>query len=290
MRGRSRLALCAALAVLAGLAAWPPPPGAGHLARLPRRGEGRLREGRRHLQRRQGRARASRSRRSPSPTTPSPTRSPRPCRAARARTSSSSPRTGWAAGSRPATPSSRSTSSSTRRPRTASSRRTLEAMTYRGTLYGLPLNYKVITLIYNKKLVNDAAQDHRRAGRAGQGADRRRPRQLRPGLLVHRLLLPRGAAERLRRAASSMPAPSRSLNAPENVKALELLLSWIGQGRDPAGRAVDRADHLAVQRGQGGDGLLRPVVPGRDRRRTSTTAWRRCRPSTRPAASRCAPG
>ena len=26
-------------------------------------------------------------------------------------------------------------------------------MTYRGTVYGLPLNFKVITLIYNKKLV-----------------------------------------------------------------------------------------------------------------------------------------
>ena len=30
---------------------------------------------------------------------------------------------------------------------------TLEAMTYRGSVYALPLNYKVITLIYNKKLV-----------------------------------------------------------------------------------------------------------------------------------------
>lgn len=30
---------------------------------------------------------------------------------------------------------------------------TMEAMTYRGTVWGLPLNYKVITLIYNKKLV-----------------------------------------------------------------------------------------------------------------------------------------
>jgi arabinogalactan oligomer / maltooligosaccharide transport system substrate-binding protein len=29
----------------------------------------------------------------------------------------------------------------------------VEAMTYQGTLYGLPLNYKVITMIYNKKLV-----------------------------------------------------------------------------------------------------------------------------------------
>ncbi|HEX6864473.1 MAG TPA: extracellular solute-binding protein, partial [Thermoanaerobaculia bacterium] len=30
---------------------------------------------------------------------------------------------------------------------------TMEAMTYQKTTYGLPLNYKVITMIYNKKLV-----------------------------------------------------------------------------------------------------------------------------------------
>src|SRR5205085_9826385 len=30
---------------------------------------------------------------------------------------------------------------------------TIEAMTYRGTIWGLPVNYKVVTLIYNKKLV-----------------------------------------------------------------------------------------------------------------------------------------
>jgi len=30
---------------------------------------------------------------------------------------------------------------------------TMEAMTYQGTIYGLPLNYKVITMIYNKKLL-----------------------------------------------------------------------------------------------------------------------------------------
>jgi arabinogalactan oligomer/maltooligosaccharide transport system substrate-binding protein len=30
---------------------------------------------------------------------------------------------------------------------------TMQAMTYRGTVYGLPLNFKVITMIYNKKLV-----------------------------------------------------------------------------------------------------------------------------------------
>ncbi len=30
---------------------------------------------------------------------------------------------------------------------------TMEAMTYQDTIYGLPLNFKVITQIYNKKLV-----------------------------------------------------------------------------------------------------------------------------------------
>ena len=30
---------------------------------------------------------------------------------------------------------------------------TMQAMTYRGTTYGLPLNFKVITMVYNKKLV-----------------------------------------------------------------------------------------------------------------------------------------
>lgn len=32
---------------------------------------------------------------------------------------------------------------------------TVDAMTYRGNLYGLPLNYKVVTLLYNKKLVKE---------------------------------------------------------------------------------------------------------------------------------------
>src|SRR3990172_11097275 len=31
---------------------------------------------------------------------------------------------------------------------------TMEAMTYQGTIYGLPFNYKEITMIYNKKLIS----------------------------------------------------------------------------------------------------------------------------------------
>jgi arabinogalactan oligomer/maltooligosaccharide transport system substrate-binding protein len=36
---------------------------------------------------------------------------------------------------------------------------TMEAMSYRGQVWGLPLNYKVITLIYNKKLVKTPPKD-----------------------------------------------------------------------------------------------------------------------------------
>jgi hypothetical protein len=44
-----------------------------------------------------------------------------------------------------------------------------------------------------------AAEDHQRDGQAGQDADQRAERPLRAGLLVHQLLLPLGADERLRR-------------------------------------------------------------------------------------------
>ena len=73
-------------------------------------------------------------------------------------------------------------------------------MTYRGTLYGLPLNFKVITLIYNKKLVASAARRPPPSwSGVGEEAHRQGGRQVRPRLGLRRLLLPRLAAERLRR-------------------------------------------------------------------------------------------
>jgi arabinogalactan oligomer / maltooligosaccharide transport system substrate-binding protein len=44
----------------------------------------------------------------------------------------------------------------------------MDSMTYRGTVYGLPLNYKSITLIYNKKLVTLATLDQHGTRRARQ--------------------------------------------------------------------------------------------------------------------------
>ena len=65
------------------------------------------------------------------------------------------------------------------------------------------------------------------------------------------------------------------MNAPENVKALRAA-GEVGEGQASCPPSRPGAHHLALQRGQGGDGLLRPVVPGRDREATSTTASRRC--------------
>ena len=99
-------------------------------------------------------------------------------------------------------------------------------------------------MIYNKKLVPTPPKTIGRAGEpsakkltdAGDGP-------LRARLLVLRLLLPRAADERASAAASSTRSRKPPLNSPENVKSLELLMKWVEQGPDPAGRALDGAHH-----------------------------------------------
>ena len=80
-----------------------------------------------------------------------------------------------------------------------------------------------------------------------------------------------------------------TLNSPQNVASLDYLLKWINQGFMPAEPSTALITSLFNQR-QGGDGLLRPLVPRRDRQGRSTTAWRRCPRSPRPATSRCGRG
>ena len=175
----------------------PGPDGDPGLARLPRRREGGLREGGRRVQQGQRRQIKVTTARHPLRRLHGQDHAP-PCRAAWGRTSSSSRRTGSAAGWRPATPSSRSTSSSMTPTKERFLPTTLEAMTYRGTVYGLPLNFKVITLIYNKKLVPTPPKTTGELLAMSKKLPNARPAR-RPRLLVHRLLLPRGADERLRR-------------------------------------------------------------------------------------------
>ncbi len=103
---------------------------------------------------------------------------------------------------------------------------TLEAMTYRGSVYGLPLNYKCITLVYNKKLVPAPPKTStelvalakkltdKSAGRFGLAysyAD-----------YYYHAALQNAFGGRVFDAGTK-PV----LAAPENVKALELLLKWI---------------------------------------------------------------
>ena len=107
---------------------------------------------------------------------------------------------------------------------------TMEAMTYHGTVYGLPLNFKVITMVYNKKMVANPPKTSaelvataKRLTDAGTG---------RFGLAYwysnfyyHAPLMNAfggGAFDGSRKPR---------LNAPENIRSLDLLLKWADKDR-----------------------------------------------------------
>jgi arabinogalactan oligomer/maltooligosaccharide transport system substrate-binding protein len=103
---------------------------------------------------------------------------------------------------------------------------TMEAMTYKGTVYGLPLNYKEITLIYNKKLVANPPKDSdelvavakkntdKAAGRFGLA-------YAYSDYYYHAAL--QNAFGGYVFEGGAKPA----INNPANVKALEYLLKWL---------------------------------------------------------------
>jgi arabinogalactan oligomer/maltooligosaccharide transport system substrate-binding protein len=103
---------------------------------------------------------------------------------------------------------------------------TMESMVYRGTTYGLPLNYKVITMIFNKKLV---AKPPKTTGELVKLSKKLTdPASGRFGLAYdyanfyyHAPLL-NGFGGRVFEKGST-PV----LNAPENVKSIDLLLKWM---------------------------------------------------------------
>jgi arabinogalactan oligomer/maltooligosaccharide transport system substrate-binding protein len=103
---------------------------------------------------------------------------------------------------------------------------TMEAMTYRGSVYGLPLNFKVITLIYNKKLVQAPPRNStelvqlakkltdKAAGRFGLAYSY--------GDFYYHACLMNAFGGRVF-DAGTRPV----LNNAENVKSLKLLTQWI---------------------------------------------------------------
>ena len=105
---------------------------------------------------------------------------------------------------------------------------TMEAMTYRGTVYGLPLNYKVITLIYNKKLVPTPPKTSKElVATAKKLTDAKSGRF---GLAYsYSDYYYHAALQNAFGGRAFDPGPKPCLNAPENVKALELLMRWFTQ-------------------------------------------------------------
>ena len=102
---------------------------------------------------------------------------------------------------------------------------TIEALTYRGSLWGLPLDYKVITLIYNRKLLPTPPKTSKElVAMAKKLTDAKSGRF---GLAYSYSDYYYHAA--LQNAFGGRvfdPGPKPVLNAPENVKALELLMRW----------------------------------------------------------------
>ncbi|HEU4384490.1 MAG TPA: extracellular solute-binding protein [Anaeromyxobacteraceae bacterium] len=109
---------------------------------------------------------------------------------------------------------------------------TLQAMTYRGTVYGLPFNYKEITLIYNKKLVSAPPKTTGElVALAKKLTDKKAGRF---GLAYAYSDYYYHAALQNAFGGRVFDEGKPVLNAPENVKALDLLLKWIDAGIVPA--------------------------------------------------------
>ncbi len=102
---------------------------------------------------------------------------------------------------------------------------TMEAMIYRGSTYGLPLNYKVITMIYNKKLVPQPPKTSAELVTMAKKLTNAKVGQF--GLaysysdFYYHAILMNGFGGRV-----FDPGPKPVMNLPENIKALDLLMKW----------------------------------------------------------------
>jgi arabinogalactan oligomer/maltooligosaccharide transport system substrate-binding protein len=104
----------------------------------------------------------------------------------------------------------------------------LEAMTYRNTVYGLPLNYKSITLIYNKKLVKAPPKSSGELVKLAKGLTDAAAGKF--GLAyAYNDYYYHAALQNAFGGRAFDPGPKPVLNAPQNVAAMKLLLKWIRQ-------------------------------------------------------------
>ena len=103
---------------------------------------------------------------------------------------------------------------------------TLQALTYRGSLWGLPLDYKVIALIYNRKLV--AAPPRTSAELVEQGKKLTHKAAGTFGLAYSYADFYYHAALMNAFGGGVFDAKGQpTLSAPENAQSLDLLLAWL---------------------------------------------------------------
>ena len=109
---------------------------------------------------------------------------------------------------------------------------TLDAMTYQGTTYGLPLNFKVITLIYNKKLLPTPPKTTAELQAVARKLTN--PGAGKFGLAYWYSDFYYHAALMNGFGGGVFAGRKPTVNAPQNVASLDYLLKWINQGFLPA--------------------------------------------------------
>ncbi|HKH49546.1 MAG TPA: extracellular solute-binding protein [Thermoanaerobaculia bacterium] len=113
---------------------------------------------------------------------------------------------------------------------------TMQAMTYQGNVYGLPLNFKVITMIYNKKLL--PAPPKTTAEMITTGKKLTNAASGKFGLAYAYTDFYYHAALMNGFGGGVFDGRKPTLNRPENVKSFETLMKWTGQGFMPAEPSV----------------------------------------------------
>lgn len=109
---------------------------------------------------------------------------------------------------------------------------TLDAMTYQGTTYGLPLNFKVITMIYNKKLLPTPPKTTAELETVAKKLTNAQAGRF--GLVYWYSDFYYHAALMNGFGGGVFAGRKPTLNSAQNVASLNYLLKWINQGFMPA--------------------------------------------------------
>jgi arabinogalactan oligomer/maltooligosaccharide transport system substrate-binding protein len=114
---------------------------------------------------------------------------------------------------------------------------TVAALTYRGSLYGLPLDYKVIALLYNRKLVKTPPATTAELVKLGKSLTNRAAGRFGLAWAYNDFYYVASILNGFGGAVFG-PGTKPTLDAPENVKGMELLVRWNKEGFMPSEPSV----------------------------------------------------